>query len=277
VGHPDKALAVAAIAGRIGNNPEGLMEAYRPQLQALEEVLLGCKPGPACAGAHSSLFDIPSSIAPGKGDHLVDLRGPMSTAATMAENLLLEYAEGMDALQVGWGRVDANKLRELMQLHTANAELERRTTFLARSQSSNLLLHILDSMRQAASGKPVAGALGKPEDRLLILVGHDTNLSNISGSLGLNWLIDGRLDDTPPGGALVFELWQDRQTGDYSVRTSYTAQTLDQMRRATPLNVKSPPERVPVFVPGCSQADDSCGWKAFQQAIQAGIEPKFTQ
>jgi 4-phytase/acid phosphatase len=195
----------------------------------------------------------------------------------MAENLLLEYAEGMDALQVGWGRVDANKLRELMQLHTANAELERRTTFLALSQSSNLLLHILDSMRQAASGKPVAGALGKPEDRLLILVGHDTNLSNISGSLGLNWLIDGRLDDTPPGGALVFELWQDRQTGDYSVRTSYTAQTLDQMRRATPLNVKSPPERVPVFVPGCSQADDSCGWKAFQQAIQAGIEPKFTQ
>ncbi len=277
VGHPDKALAVAAIAGRIGNNPEGLMEAYRPQLQALEEVLLGCKPGPACAGAHSSLFDIPSSIAPGKGDHLVDLRGPMSTAATMAENLLLEYAEGMDALQVGWGRVDANKLRELMQLHTANAELERRTTFLALSQSSNLLLHILDSMRQAASGKPVAGALGKPEDRLLILVGHDTNLSNISGSLGLNWLIDGRLDDTPPGGALVFELWQDRQTGDYSVRTSYTAQTLDQMRRATPLNVKSPPERVPVFVPGCSQADDSCGWKAFQQAIQAGIEPKFAQ
>jgi 4-phytase / acid phosphatase len=71
----------------------------------------------------------------------------------------------MDASKVGWGRVDANKLRELMQLHTANAELERRTSIVARAQSSNLLRHILASMRQAESGKPVAGALGKPGDR----------------------------------------------------------------------------------------------------------------
>jgi 4-phytase/acid phosphatase len=275
VGHGDKAVATASIAGRIGNNPAGLAEAYRPQLQVLEEVLLGCKPGPACAAAHSSLFDIPSSISPGKGDHLVDLRGPLGTAATMAENLLLEYTEGMDASQVGWGRVDANKLRELMQLHTANAELERRTSYIAVAGSSNLLRHILDSMQRAASGRPVAGALGKPEDRLLILVGHDTNLSNVSGALGLTWLIDGRLDDTPPGGALMFELWQDRQTGEYSVRTSYTAQTIEQMRSVASLSTQNPPERVPVFVPGCSQADDSCRWNAFQQAIHAGTEAEF--
>ena len=50
VGHVDKAIATAAIARRIGNNPAGLAETYRPQLQALEEVLLGCNPSPACAG-----------------------------------------------------------------------------------------------------------------------------------------------------------------------------------------------------------------------------------
>jgi 4-phytase/acid phosphatase len=277
VGHAEEAIATAAIAGRIGSNPAGLMEAYRPQLEELEGVLVGCKLGPACAPAHSSLFDIPSSISPGKGDHLVDLRSPLGTAATMAENLLLEYTDGMDASQVGWGRVDVNNLRELMQLHTANAELERRTSYIARAGSSNLLRHILDSMDQAIGGKAVSGALGKPNDRLLILVGHDTNLSNISGALGLTWLIDGRPDDTPPGGALVFEVWQDRQTGEYSVRTSYMAQTLDQMRNATPLNLQSPPERVPVFVPGCSQADYSCEWKAFQQAIQAGTNPQFVR
>ncbi|MGA2847607.1 MAG: histidine-type phosphatase [Terracidiphilus sp.] len=274
VGHADKAIATAAIAGRIGNNPAGLAEAYRPQLQALEDVLQGCTPGPACAGAHSSLFDIPSSIGPGKSDHLVDLRSPLGTAATMAENLLLEYTEGMDASQVGWGRVDANKVRELMQLHTANAELERRTCYIARAGSSNLLSHILNSMKQATIGETVDGALGKPGERLLILVGHDTNLSNISGALGLTWLIDGRLDDTPPGGALVFELWQDRQTGEYSVRTSYTAQTIYQMRNASLLGIKNPPERVPVFVPGCSRADEACWWTSFQKVIQEGIETK---
>jgi 4-phytase/acid phosphatase len=277
VGNAEKALATAAIAGRIGNNPSGLTEAFRPQLQALEEVLLGCNPGPLCIGAHSSLFDVQSSIGPGKGGHLVDLRGPLGPAATMAENLLLEYTEGMDAPQVGWGRVDVNKVREVMQLHTANAELERRTGYIARAGSSNLLRHILNSMEQAMSGKAVSGALGKPDDRLLILVGHDTNLSNISGALGLTWLIDGRLDDTPPGGALVFELWQDRQTGEYSVRVSYMAQTLDQMRSASSLSVQNPPERVPVFVPGCSRADYACDWHAFQQAMQARTDPQFVQ
>jgi hypothetical protein len=35
--------------------------------------------------------------------------------------------------------------------------------------------HVFNSMEQAVDGKAVAGALSKPEDRLLIVVGHDTN------------------------------------------------------------------------------------------------------
>jgi 4-phytase / acid phosphatase len=272
--HLDKQRATAAIAGRIGNNPAGLAEAYRPQLQALEAVLTGAvsqaagsttKPSPK-----ASLFDIPSSISPGKGDHLVDLRSPLGTASTISENLLLEYTEGM--AQVGWGSVDANKLREVMQLHTASADLERRTPYIARIQSAPLLGHILDSMQQAIAQKPVSGALGKPSDRLLILVGHDTNLANIAGALDLSWLVDGRRDDTPPGGALVFELWQQRNGPDYSVRAYYTAQTLEQMRNATPLSLANAPDRVQLFVPGCSKADASCEWNAFRSAVREAID-----
>jgi 4-phytase/acid phosphatase len=268
--HPDKQLATGALAGRIGNNPSGLVEAYRPQLQALEEVLVGAGTAPKM-----SLFDIPSSIAPGKGDHLVDLRSPLGTAATMAENLLLEYADGM--AQVGWGRVDEHKLRELMQLHTANADLERWTPYIARAQSAPMLGAVLESMQQAVSQKAVAGAAGKRFDRLLILVGHDTNLTNISGALGLSWLIDGRRDDTPPGGALMFELWQNGATSKYSVRLFYTAQTLDQMRNITPLSLSNPPERVPVFVPGCSKADASCDWSTFTSLIHAATSSELTR
>jgi 4-phytase / acid phosphatase len=258
-GHADKLLATAAVSGRIGANALGLTEAYRPQLEALEAVLRSCKPGTTCpkagTAAPHSIFEISSSIAPGKGDHLVELRTPLGVASTMAENLLLEYCEGMEAANVGWGRVDIEKLRELLQLHTANEDITQRTSYIARAQSSNLLTHILESMEQEAGGHPVTGALTRPGDRLLILVGHDTNLANIAGALGLSWLIDGRRDDTPPGSALVFELWKRRGTGEYSVRTFYVAQTLDQMRNATPLSIESPPERVPVFVPGCGQAD----------------------
>jgi 4-phytase/acid phosphatase len=281
VGQPDKLLATAAVAGRIGNNPLGISEAYRPQLEALQQVLHGCAPGPACpsAGAQppKSIFDIPSSLAPGKGDHLVELHTPLSLASTMAENLLLEYTEGMDAANVGWGRVDIHKLRELLQLHTASEDIAQRTGYVARAQSSNLLFHILQSMEQEAAGHPAAGALTKPGDRLLILVGHDTNLANIGGALGLSWLIDGRRDDTPPGGALVFELWKNRGTDEFQVRTFYEAQTLDQMRNATPLHLQSPPERVPVFLPGCGQADGSCNWKAFQRTVEAAVSSSFVK
>ncbi len=164
-----------------------------------------------------------------------------------------------------------------MQLHTASEDITQRTGYIARAQSSNLLFHVLQSMGQEAGGHPVPGALSRPGDRLLILVGHDTNLANISGTLGLNWLVDGRRDDTPPGGALVFELWRRRDKGEFSVRTFYVAQTLDQMRNATPLSNENPPERVPVFVPGCSQADGSCEWGAFQLAVQAATTSNFVK
>ncbi len=279
VGQMDRTLASAAISGRVGDNPQGLIEAYRSQLDALEEILLGCKAGANCPStgtpAPLSIFD-PAPV-PSNSDRMADSRTSLDLASTMTENLLLEYTENMDAEKVGWGRVDLPKLRELLQLHTAHEDIADRSSYIARALSSNLLVHILQSMQQAVSAQPVAGAVGNPTDRLLILVGHDTNIAAIAGALNLNWLIDGRRDDTPPGGALVFELWKSRGKEEYTVRTYYTAQTLNQMRNATPVSLQNPPERVPVFVPGCSQADFSCGWRAFQQAIIAATDPMFVK
>jgi 4-phytase/acid phosphatase len=279
VGHPDSQLAFEAISGRIGNNPRGIVEAYRPQLESLEDVLRGCGIGEKCpsmSGAiPKSIFEIPSSIAPGKGGHLADLRTPLNTAATMAEDMLLEYSEGMESSKVGWGRVDLNKLRALMQLHTANVDIIQRAPYVARVQSSNLLFHLLKSMEQAKTGQPIAGALTRPGDRLLIVSGHDGNIAAIAGALNLSWLIDGRRDDTPPGGALVLELWENPGSKEYSVRTFYTAQTLDQMRNATPLSLANPPERVPVFVPGCGRDDGACGWDEFEKTLLADTDSTF--
>jgi 4-phytase/acid phosphatase len=279
VGHPDKSLAMAAIAGRIGGNPQSLAEAYRPQLETLESVLLSCKPGVDCTnGAESkpqSIFDTPSSIAPGKGSRLLEFHSPLGIASTMAEDFLLEYTEGMDAANVGWGHVDTHKLRELMQLHSAHEEITAGTSYIAQIESSNLLFHVRQSIDQAVQQQPVTGALTKPGDRVLILVGHDTNLANIRGALNLSWVIDGRRDDTPPGGALVFELWKSRNSGAYSVRTFYTAQTLDQMRNAAPLSLAHPPESAQIFIPGCGQADGSCTWEAFRETVQSRIDSAF--
>jgi 4-phytase/acid phosphatase len=269
----DSALATAAIAGRIGNDPANVTEAYRAQIGALDTIMATCGATSSPTQKRISLFNLPASLAPGKGDHLVEMRGPLNTASSLAENLLLEYTQGMSANQVGWGCVTGKNLRSLIDLHMAAADFTLRTPAIARVQSSNLLDHILRSVQQAAASKPVNGALGQPADRTLFLIGHDTNLTAIAGLLGLTWIADGRRDDTPPGGALVFELWKDLKNGEFSVRTYFTAQTLEQMRSSAELTLSNPPQRVPVFLPGCSRKDFSCSLPSFQQTLQNVIDP----
>ncbi len=233
VGQPDHARATASIAGRIGENPSGLVDAYRTELEALQRILLGCPVSSPCPTpdhtAPKLLMMTPASLG-NEGDHLSELRGPLALASTFTENFLLEYVNGLPMDQVAWGRVDLDTLKRLMNLHTAASDLTRRTPYLATVQASNALAHILDTLQQASTGKGVPGALGKITDRAVILTGHDTNLSNIAGMLNVNWLIDGRRDDTPPGGALVFELRQRAGSTEDEISLYYTAQTLEQMR-----------------------------------------------
>jgi len=270
VAQADRSLATAAIAGRIGGDANNLTEAYRPQLEALDRILAGCG---AAAKSRTSILDVPASLAEGSGDHMAALRGPLTVASTLSQNLLLEYTEGMKGADLAWGCMDEAKLRSVMQLHAAAAEFSERTPVIARIYASNLLKAILSALEQSAQGKPIAGAPGKPGDRMLFLAGHDTNIATVAGSLGLSWIIDGRHDDTPPGGTLVFELWRSKADGKFSVRLYYTAQTLEQMREARPLTLQNPPARVPVFVPGCSTQDESCTLADFSAAVRQAIDP----
>lgn len=274
VGHPDTALAAAAVMGRIGGDPKNLVEAYRPQLASLDRVLSGCgklPPNPK----RTSIFDISAGIKRGSAAQPMSARGPLATASTLAENLLLEYTQGMSDADTGWGCLDGATLRYVMQLDTAEWDYADRTPAIARAYASNILDHIEKTMAQGVSGKLEAGALGNPGDRLVILVGHDTNIATVAGALGIDWIIDGRVDDTPPGGALLFELWRSHADGKLFVRTEYTAQTLEQMRKTEPLTPQNPPTIAPVFIPNCSRADLTCSWDGFEAAMRQAIDPAF--
>jgi 4-phytase/acid phosphatase len=274
-GRIDAKLAFAAIRGRIGGSPNNLTEAYRPQLAALDDVLAGCGHALAIATAagpkRTSLFDLPAELSTGKEDHPAELRGPLNTASTLSENLLLEYTEGMPDSKVGWGCVNEATLRTVLQLHSAAEDFGVRTAPIARVYASNLLDAILKAIQQSATRKPVSGAPGKPGDRILFLIGHDTNISAVAGALGLTWILDGRRDDTPPGGALVFELWRSWADGSQFVRVDYTAQTLEQMRGTRTLTLGDSPARVSLFVPGCSKEDDGCSLEGFSEAVRNSI------
>jgi len=272
--HPDAALAAAAIAGRIGGDPDRLTEAYRPQLAELDRVLAGC--GHAPAGAkRTSIFDIPATLAPDAGNPPFAARGPLITGSSLVENLLLEYTEGMSSADIGWGCVDGTALRDLMKLDSASWDFGFRTPVIARMYASLLLDRIFKTMQQSVIGAAVPGALGKPGNRLVILVGHDTNIVTVAGALQIDWVLDSHVDDTPPGGALLFELWRPRDGGKPFVRLEYTAQTLEQMRNSEALTPANPPGVAPIFVPGCGRADLSCTWEGFSAAVHAAIDPAY--
>jgi 4-phytase/acid phosphatase len=109
----------------------------------------------------------------------------------------------------------------------------------------------------------------------VILVGHDTNIVTVAGALHIDWVFDGRADDTPPGGALLFELWRPRDGGKPFVRLKYIAQTLEQMRNSQALTPANPPAVAPIFIPGCSRQDLSCTWEGFSAAMHASIDPAY--
>jgi 4-phytase/acid phosphatase len=270
----DRALAAAAIAGRIGGDPNHLTEAFRPQLAALDRVLAGCGHAAPAETKRTSILDVPATLDD-SAEFSSGYRGPLSVASTLAENLLLEYTTGMSDANVGWGCVDGATLRVLMQANIASWEYSYHTPTVARIHASNLLDRIQRSMEQSVTGKAVAGALSKLDDRLLILVGHDTNIVTVSGSLGIDWILDGRVDDTPPGGALLFEVWRPRDGGAPFVRLEYTAQTLEQMRQAQTLTPANPPALAPIFVPGCSGQDLSCTWDSFSAVVRAVVLPAY--
>jgi len=274
VGRPNAALERAAIEGSIGGNAAGLSEVYRPQLEALDHILAGCGRTAVTNPRRSSIFSVPVDQTQAKSDHGASLHGPLSTASSMAETLLLEYAEGLRGGSLGWGCLNEANLREVMQLHAAETDFTQRIPAVARVNGSNLLDHIVDALTRSASGNPVPDAPDKPGDRVLFLVGHDNNIASVAGLLDLHWIIDGRRDDTPPGGALLFELWRSTD-GAWFVRVYYTAQSLRQMREATPLTLAQPPERVPVFVPGCSLPDMSCALDSFASTARAVVDPAY--
>lgn len=261
------ALMVAAVNARLGSRPDAFIDAHKPAFDLLTQVLNG-----AGKAAHS-IFDEPTSTTTG-----IVLNGPLGSAYTLTESLLLEYEDGMNDDRLGWGRLNPKNLLELMSLHTATADLTQRTLPMARAGGSDLLNYVLSSLEQAATGKPVAGAAGSPGNSLLVISGHNTNQIFLSGLLRLSWLLPGYQPDyTPPGGALIFTLWHSPTTGQYSVRLQFVSQTLDQMHNTTPLSLANPPAMTDVFVPGCSTAANGypCGWAAFRTVARSAIAQEF--
>jgi len=273
-------MAVAAVNGRLGGNPGSLATAYAAEFALARSVLFdypaGTSPAPANLTGQVDVTALPITMTPGNSTMPVN-PGGLAEFYYAIDPFMMEYADGMPASEVAWGQLNAAGISQIFRVYDALLDLEFRTPYLAKVQSSNLASHIVRTMVQAATGTSMSGTVGTPADKIVVLTASNTNVSGLAGLLQLDWLVGGYQRDVAAlGGALVFELRQSQTTGEFIVRAVYVAQTMDQLRNQTPLTLSAPPANVPVFIPGCStdNATFDCPLQDFVRIIQRSIDPK---
>ena len=276
----DTTMAVAAVNGRLGGNAQALTTAYAAEFALARSVLFnypaGTSPAPATPAGKVDITTLPITLGAGNSNVPVDLGG-LAYFYYATDPFLMQYVDGMPASTVGWGRLDAAGISQIGRVYNVLVDLEYRTPYLAGIQSSNLAAHITRTLLQSATGTVMAGALGSPQDKVVVLISTDGNGSGLAGLLNLDWLVAGYQPDVSAlGGALVFELRQSQRSGEFFVRAIYVTQTMDQLRNRTPLTLAAPPANVPVFIPGCSidNTNFDCPLSSFLKMTQRVIDPK---
>ena len=267
----DPARARRSVISNAGGSLASLRRTLRTEIAAMQSILKCCQPAlcrAAGANAPCSLRNLPTAVVSEYSGN-VRLSGPISIGSTASEIFLLEYAEGFPERQVAWGRASTPQaIRPLLRLHAAQFDLMERTSYLAARQGSALMERILSTLQHAADTSGTMGPL------FTLLVGHDTNLANIGGMLGLHWPLPSYLaNETPPAGAMHFDLLRDRETKVHAVRIRYVAQTLEQMRHMAPLELARPPETAVVKINGCKASEDgACPWTEFATLANRAID-----
>jgi 4-phytase/acid phosphatase len=275
-----RARMLASVRERMGGSPEAFAAAHAAELKLLQAVLDGCRTGAHCKARPGRpelrLNGIRNRVEIKGAQARVTLRGPVFTGASLAEDMLLEYTQGMPRGDVAWGLVNRTQLNELIALHTAEFAVKHRTPALARVQISDLLGHILDTLQQAVQQRAVPGAWGTPGQKLVLIDGHDTNLAAIAGLLHLHWTLDGRRDDTPPGSQLQFLVYRDAR-GGASIEMRIVMQTLHQMRGSAALTAMNPPASASLKAAACTMKTcvPQLPWTAFERTVQGAIDPRL--
>jgi 4-phytase/acid phosphatase len=264
----DPVRSLAALQGAVPD-PAQLLVTQASAFATLASIL-ACpsSAAPSCVPVTSLPFQEVTESSTG----LARLDGPVATGKTLAEILVLEYADGMAA--PGWGNATPQSIDSAMPLYVANYAAQVRPSYLAQAQASNLLWHISQTLAQFVDGQQRLSAAYAPpaSSRFVLVVAHDTNLAALAGILNLHWNLGSgyQPDDTPPAGSLAFEIYQ-APASQPTVSLFYQVQTLDQMRNLTPASQEQP-LRVPVPVPGCA---DPCALAAFQTLIAQRVDQAF--
>lgn len=201
----DPTQAATDILSMTGGGLAYLQEIFAGPLGLIDKI--AGPPAPALCARYSlppecHLYDFPNGISVSADGRNVQLSGGLSIASSLAEIFLLEYGE-WPGTAAGWGQVDATTLSQILPVHSRIFDVVNRAPLISWARGASLLNEIY----MALTGGHGDGRIN--EAAIVIFVGHDTNIANIGGLLGVNWRVKGYpLNGIPPAGVLMFELWE---------------------------------------------------------------------
>ena len=190
---------------------------------------------------------------------------------SFGEILLFEYAQAFEGNDFAFGKIAPAQKGEWMKLLAIHADLfnkKQRDGGVALLQGANLLYHMAYAIKNGAPLIPPS-ADGATPVNFVVYVGHDTNIANVAGLLGLQWPAgDYPANDVAPGAALAFEVRRSapNESNEY-VHPVMLAQPPDSLR-GDGSEIRS----VPLPISGCNGPNGSCAMSDFVKIVKNAIK-----
>src|SRR4029077_19542234 len=130
------------------------LSAHNNDFGKLYGILACSNKAPGCQPLRESVDDATAWTSGERASSAITWKGQFPYASSASEAFLLEFANGMPADKVGWGRVavapdDARApLRSVLALHEFYFDRTEREHYLAWLQGSNLVREISDQLNR---------------------------------------------------------------------------------------------------------------------------------
>ncbi len=225
--HFNPAKAAVDILARSGGGLNAFQQRLSQPLDLLESII--GSPAPRLCARFSftpdcKLTDLPNAVSVSPDGQDVKLTGALSIASSIAEIFLLEYGQ-WPGEGAGWGMVNSHVLSQLLPVHSSVFDLVNRAPLIAWARGGFLL----NEMTKALQGIHPDPKVN--EARLVVFVGHDTNIANLASLLDLDWKADKYPENgIPPAAALFLELWDNG--GVKEVKASFFVQPMEALHSA---------------------------------------------
>ncbi|MGH8274445.1 MAG: histidine-type phosphatase [Gammaproteobacteria bacterium] len=231
-------MARKQINEALGTSPEKARERYLPQLKSLENVV--CKKREECP-----FYEEKWAIKENK--YGIPYVTGLSSAASLEETILMQYANNNPWTNVGFGHVrTAEDVKKLSYLHYLSYKVSVYPPYIAKRGGSEMMSLIMSALASGSDIRVKSPTGVAPGKKLLLLVGHDSNIAFLRAMLNRSWNVKWHFknyakNDPSPIATLLFERFKNTVNGKEYASVKFVVQSLNQLRYLENINAKNPP------------------------------------